>query len=70
MPYEPGSSQCRVLIDCKAQVETMLMALSRIEASEPIREQLLQVHQQLEKLHDRHRSQPLLSISSAELNCA
>ena len=55
MPYEPGSSHCRVLIDCKAQVETMLMALSRIEDSEAIRQQLLQVHQQLEALHDLQR---------------
>ena len=55
MPYEPGSSQCRVLIDCKAQVETMLLTLSRIEASEPIRSQLLEVYQQLEALHDQHR---------------
>jgi hypothetical protein len=70
MPYEPGSSQCRVLIDCKVQVETMLMALSRIEASAPIREQLLQVHQQLEQLHDRHRSDPPRSQPSAELHCA
>lgn len=71
MPYEPGSSQCRVLIDCKAQVETMLMALSRIEASEPIREQLLQVYQQLESLHDRHRSQPPLAAAQAtDLRCA
>ena len=58
MPYEPGSSHCRVLIDCKAQVETMLMALSRIEDSEAIRTQLLQVHQQLEALHDQHRGRP------------
>lgn len=65
MPYEPGSNQCRVLIDCKAQVETMLLALSRIEASEAIREQLLQVHQQLEQLHDRHRSQPAPDLSCA-----
>jgi hypothetical protein len=55
MPYEPGSSQCRVLIDCKAQVETMLLTLSRIEHSEPIRSQLMEVHQQLEALHDQHR---------------
>lgn len=70
MPYEPGSSQCRVLIDCKVQVETMLMALSRIEASEPIRDQLLHVHQQLEQLHDRHRSRPLPSPQVSELHCA
>lgn len=57
MPYEPGSSQCRVLIDCKAQVETMLLTLSRIEESEPIRSQLLEVHQQLEALHDKQRRQ-------------
>lgn len=69
MPYEPGSTQCRVLIDCKVQVETMLMALSRIEASEPIREQLMQVHQQLEQLHDRHRSQPQAQ-PALELHCA
>lgn len=70
MPYEPGSSQCRVLIDCKAQVETMLLTLSRIEESEPIRQQLLQVHQQLEALHDRHRSQPSLSSPESQLRCA
>lgn len=70
MPYEPGSSQCRVLIDCKLQVEAMLMALSRIEASEPIRDQLLQVHQQLEQLHDQHRSRPVPAPELAELRCA
>ena len=70
MTYEPGSSQCRVLIDCKVQVESMLMALSRIEASEPIREQLVRVHLQLEQLHDRHRTQSLSTHSGAELKCA
>ena len=55
MPYEPGSTQCRVLIDCKAQIETMLLTLSRIEHSEAIRSQLMEVHQELEALHDQHR---------------
>jgi hypothetical protein len=62
MPYEPGSSQCRVLIDCKAQVETMLLSLSRIEHSEPIRAQLLEVHQQLEALHDQHRRREAATV--------
>lgn len=62
MTYEPGSSACRVLIDCKSQVETMLLALSRIENSEAIRAQLLEVHQQLETLHDRQR-RPELSAA-------
>lgn len=59
MTYEPGSSACRVLIDCKTQVETMLLALSRIEESAPIRDQLLEVHQQLEELHDLQRRSAL-----------
>ena len=51
MPYEPGSTQCRVLIDCKAQIEGMLLALERIENSRHIRDQLVAVHNQLEGLH-------------------
>jgi hypothetical protein len=61
MPYEPGSPQCRVLIDCKSQVESMLLSLERLDDSEPIRDQLRAVHQQLEGLHARYRkSGPVL----------
>jgi hypothetical protein len=55
MPYEPGSPECRVLIDCKSQIESMLLSLARIENSEHIREQLRSVHHQLEGLHALHR---------------
>jgi hypothetical protein len=60
MPYEPGSPECRVLIDCKTQIESMLLALGRIESSEPIREQLRAVHHQLsiEKPLTRATNQP------------
>jgi hypothetical protein len=58
MPYEPGSPECRVLIDCKAQIETMLLSLERIENSRPIRDQLVTVYNQLEELHEQHRRQP------------
>jgi hypothetical protein len=58
MPYEPGSPECRVLINCKAQIETMLLTLSRIENSEHIRHQLVAVHNQLEGLHELHRRRP------------
>lgn len=58
MPYEPGSTECRVLIDCKRQVEGMLLALEKIADSRPIREQLVSVHNQLETLHEQYRSQP------------
>ncbi len=64
MPYEPGSPQCRVLINCKAQIETMLLTLSRIENSEHIRDQLVSVHNQLEGLHELHRRQPEAAVSA------
>jgi hypothetical protein len=63
MPYEPGSPECRVLIDCKAQIETMLLALSRIDNSRHIRDQLVSVHNQLEGLHELHRRQPLAALA-------
>ncbi|MFZ0408830.1 MAG: hypothetical protein WAM11_12080 [Cyanobium sp.] len=58
MTYEPGSSECRVLIECKAQIEGMLLNLSRIDNSLHIRDQLVSVHNQLEGLHELHRRQP------------
>jgi len=63
MPYEPGSPECRVLIDCKAQIESMLLALSRIDNSRHIRDQLVSVHNQLEGLHELHRRQPLAALA-------
>ncbi|MEI7664817.1 MAG: hypothetical protein WCI65_02065 [Synechococcaceae cyanobacterium ELA263] len=58
MTYEPGSSECRVLIGCKAQIEAMLLSLSRIDNSRHICDQLVSVHNQLEGLHELHRRQP------------
>ncbi len=59
MPYEPGSPACRVLIDCKSQVESMMVALAKIDNAEHIREQLVSVHNQLEGLHALHRRDPV-----------
>lgn len=58
MPYEPGSPECRVLIGCKSQIETMLLSLEKIENSRHIRDQLVAVYNQLEGLHELHRRQP------------
>ena len=57
MSYEPGTTECRVLINSKESIETMLLNLSRLEGAESILLQLRQVHQQLEKLHDQRRIQ-------------
>lgn len=55
MAYEPGTSECRVLISCKGQIETMLLELAKLEHTEAIREQLVAVHNRLEALHDERR---------------
>ena len=47
-----------MLIDCKSQIESMLLNLERIENSDHIRDQLRSVHNQLEGLHALHRRQP------------
>ena len=57
MAYEPGTSECRVLIDCKAQIELMLLNLAKLENTDHIRQQLVAVHNQLEGLHDLRRAQ-------------
>jgi hypothetical protein len=64
MPYEPGSLECRILITCKAQIESMLNDLCRIENTSHIRDQLVSVHNQLEGMHELHRRQPLSATSS------
>jgi hypothetical protein len=55
MPYEPGTTECRVLIDSKAQIETILLSLARLENTEAIRRQLVAVHNELELLHEQRR---------------
>ena len=56
MSYEPGSPECRVLINSKEQLETMLLNLAKLEGTEQVLLQLRQVHNQLEHLHDQRRS--------------
>ena len=67
MAYEPGTSECRVLIDSKSQIETILLNLAKLENTGSIRQQLVAVHNELEALHDQWRlsrrspdAQPLL----------
>lgn len=55
MAYEPGTTECRVLIDSKAQIEAMLLSLSRLDNTDHICQQLKAVHNQLEGLHELRR---------------
>ena len=56
MTYEPGSAECRVLIRSKAQIETMLLDLGKLDGTDLLLQQLRQVHSQLEDLHDLRRA--------------
>jgi hypothetical protein len=67
MAYEPGTSECRVLIDSKAQIEAILLNLARLENTGHIRQQLVAVHNQLEGLHELRRNQRRSPSSSALL---
>ena len=55
MSYEPGTNECRVLINSKSAIETMLLNLGRLHGTDEIVQQLRGVHQQLEVLHDQRR---------------
>ena len=56
MSYEPGSGECRALINSKEPIETMLLSLGKLEGTTEILRQLREVHVQLERLHDKRRS--------------
>ena len=57
MAYEPGTTDCRVLIDSKAQIEAILLNLAKLEHTDHIRQQLVGVYNQLEGLHELRRQQ-------------
>jgi len=67
MAYEPGTSECRVLIDSKAQLETILLNLAKLEHTEAIRQQLVEVYNQLETLHEQRRQQRRSDLTPALL---
>lgn len=56
MGYEPGTNECRLLIESKEQIEAALMNLARLENTDHIRLQLVAIYNQLEGLHDLRRA--------------
>ena len=53
---EPGSPDCRVVIDAKRSLEDVLHLLSGLPQMDHIRRQLIAVHNQLEGMHELKRS--------------
>lgn len=53
MTTEAGTQICRVLIDCKAQLETVMADLTHLDHTDGIRQQLKAVYLELQAMHDR-----------------
>ena len=64
MAYEPGTTDCRVLIDSKAQIDAILPNLAKLENTEHIRQLLVAVHNQLEGLHELRRQKRGASLTA------
>ncbi len=57
MSYEPGSPECRSLIDAKENILNAMSSLNRIQEADHIRSQLLNIYNELEELHELRRNQ-------------
>ena len=55
MIYEPGTTDCHVFIECKGQIEQMLLRLCKVDNTEHICNQLQSIHQQIEGMHELKR---------------
>ena len=56
MSDEPGSPDCRLVIDAKRSLEDVLRVLDGMPHTDHIRRQLLSVYNQLEGMHDLKRA--------------
>ena len=56
MSYEPGSTECRLLIDAKHHLEEALLTLDAMPHTDHIQRQLKAVYRQLEGMHDLKRA--------------
>ncbi len=57
MSYEPGSPECRSLIDAKDNILNAMKSLSGIKKANPLRNQLLEIYNELEEMHDLRRAE-------------
>ena len=55
MSYEPGSLECRLLIEAKENLINAKISLSKIKNMESIENQLMLIYNELEKMHELRR---------------
>ena len=59
MSYEPGSLECRLLIEAKENILSALKSLSNINDVENIQTRLLEIYNELEERHEVRREKEL-----------
>ena len=64
MQYEPGTNDCHVFIECKVQIEKMLLRLYKLENAKHICDQLQSIHKQIERMHELKKFKQKPSQSS------
>ena len=52
MHYEPSTNECRVLIDCKIHIESMLVGLGTLDETDKIQKKLIFIYKQLDDIHE------------------
>ena len=57
MAYEPGSQECRSLIEAKDNILNAMKALTGLKETNKARCQLLEIYNELEGLHELRRVQ-------------
>ncbi len=56
MSYEPGSPECRSLIEAKDSILRAVSALNKIKEAESQKLQLMNIYNVLEEMHDIRRA--------------
>ena len=62
MSYEPGSLQCRSIIDAKENILNAMKSLGGVDSANQIRNQLLSIYNELEEMHELRRTQEKRNI--------
>ena len=59
MPYEPKTTECRVLIDCKISIESMILGLGTLDDTDKIAEKLVFIYKELDDMHEDQKSETI-----------
>ncbi len=57
MSYEPGSPECRSLIDAKDNIVNAMKSLGGVDKAQHLKSKLLEIYNELENMHDLRREE-------------